>query len=433
MGVMRAEWTGLGGIGRASLLGLLVAAVLAIGLGFFIPRAARDHLVDARLGSATGVVGGLSADQLLALESNDSEALSRLDSVVRLRLLGGETVRVKLWAPDGTIVYSDVEPLIGQNFEMGDDVLGALEGVSTIGRADLAEPENRFEQGLGSLLEFYVPVMSESGDTVGVFEIYQRSESLDMAVDEIRRNVWLSIGIGLGVLSLFMTSLMVGTARVSSRRRQDAEELVDALIHAQDDERDRIVGALHDDVGQPLYRVLYGLQGSRALVAPDGPVGPELARLEDLVREVDDTLRSEMRMLRHPIIEDVGLREALSELVETTRAETDLRIELDANDAVGELSLVTESALYRTVAEAVTNIRRHAGASRVAITLRRHRGRVAVAVVDDGSGYRGGEGLGLTTTRQRLEALGGGLSVVGLGRTGTELSGWVPVAMGGGA
>jgi signal transduction histidine kinase len=118
--------------------------------------------------------------------------------------------------------------------------------------------------------------------------------------------VWLSIASGLGVLGLFMGSLTVANARVLNRRRRQAEELFQALLQAEDAERHRIVGALHDDVGQPLYRLLYGLQGCRARVEGASAVATELEQLEALVREVDGTLRAELSALHRGVTDEVG-------------------------------------------------------------------------------------------------------------------------------
>ncbi|MFQ5427084.1 MAG: sensor histidine kinase, partial [Gaiellales bacterium] len=409
---------------------VLISAVWAVSLGLMIPSAARDHLLDARLQLLQRVADDLNEDQLLLTGPDEVVDVEALDEVVRLRLIGGETVRVKLWSAGGTVVYSDVEQLIGRSYHLHEKALGAFDGRPTAGNADLSQQESELERGLGPLLEFYVPVTLGSGETVAVFEVYQRPDSLNKAVSGIRRNVRISIGAGLGALSLFWASFTIGNARVINRRRRQAERLVASLIRAQDEERDRIVGALHDDVGQPLYRVLYGLQGSRARVEPRSGLDLELARLETLVRGVDDTLRSELRLLHHPLVSDVGLGDALSELVQLTRDEAGLAIDLDMDGIPADLGGVAESALYRTAAEALTNVRRHADATTVKVRLHRGSNRVCLDVHDDGRGFEGVEGLGLVKARERLEALGGKLSVRARRGGGTLLSAEVPVATG---
>ena len=96
---------------------------------------------------SNGVVGG------------DAASLAAIDALVVDGVLRDPIVRVKIWAPDGTIVYSDVPELIGERFDLGTDELAALR-TNTVEAdiSNLSEPENRFERDFGQLLEVYLPV-----------------------------------------------------------------------------------------------------------------------------------------------------------------------------------------------------------------------------------------------------------------------------------
>ena len=85
------------------------------------------------------------------------------------------------------------------------------------------------------------------------------------------------------------------------------------------------------------------------------------------------------------------------------------------------------AALFRATREAVTNARKHAGAARLAIRVTEEHTRVTVDVEDDGTGYEGDVGVGLHTNRDRLEALGGGLSILRTEGGGTLFRAWVPL------
>lgn len=421
------EWRELGALGRVALVGVVLSAGLAVVLGFSISAAARGHLLAARADLIEVVASDLVARGMVPTgRPADPAVLEALDEAVERRLLGGETVRVKVWDPDGVIVYSDASQLIGRTFPLGEGARRAFAtGETAVGIPDLSAPENVYERNLGTLIEYYVPVQDSSGTPVALFEVYQRADALEGALAGIRRNVWVSIGSGLGILGLFMGALTVSTARVLNRRRRQAEGLLGSLLRAQDEERRRIVGALHDDVGQPLYRLLYGLQGSRARLPQGSEVTEELGRLTDLVREVDRTLRGELRLLHRGLAEDLGLERGLSELVEATRRETGLRVELSVEETP-EVDPTTRSALLRAAQEALLNVRKHAGAKAASVRLERRGARVVLEVSDDGRGWRGQQGLGLITTRERLEAIGGGLRIgPGNGR-GTVVRAWVP-------
>lgn len=419
---VRAEWSEIGGLGRLALAGVVASLVVAVVLGFAITRAVRDHLLHSRsdlFAAVTGELATLNPDP--AAHQVDLE----FDEAVRLRLLGGETVRVKLWLPDGTIAYSDSPDLIGRTFELSASAESALLGEASYLISDLSDPAHAGERDLGRLIEFYIPY--GAGDApIAAFEIEQLTSSLDESMSLIARNVWLSIGSGIAVLGLFLAALIVARASDLNRRRRQAERLLASLLRAQEEERERIVGALHDEVGQPLYRLLYGIEGSRSKVGPGHPAATELQQLSSLVRDIDAILRREMRILHGGLEADAGLERALTGLVELTRSETDLDVVLDS-DIPTEPDPVPRAAILRAVREGVTNARKHSGAGTVEVVARGTDSLLTVEVVDDGSGGRIVPGLGLSTTRERLEAIGGGLAVTSRRGEGTRYRVWIPL------
>jgi two-component system NarL family sensor kinase len=417
------DWEEIGGLGRIALIGLGLALVVTIVLGFSITRAARGHLLDARASMVEVAIRELPA---IAADGSSSAAdLARLDAHVRIHILGGETLRVKVWAPDGTVLYSDLPELIGQRFDVTQPALTAFAGGTGTLISDLSDPAHAVDRDRGELIELYVPILDESGSVVSVVEVEQDVTALNRALGRIGRNVWLSIGIGLFVLGIFMTALLIARGRELNRRRRQVEELLRSSYRAQEVERRRIVGALHDDVGQPLYRVLYGLEGSRARLADDDPVVEELGRLEDIVKGMDDTLRNELRILQVELAADTGLDVALADLVDVTRREADLDLTFTI-DVTHPPSPEQSVELYRAAREALTNVRKHARASRVAMTVYEVQGRVVLDVADNGVGSAGDSGLGLSTTRQRFETLGGDVDVSAPSGGGTLFRAWLP-------
>lgn len=422
--VVRREWREIGGLGRLAVFGVGASLVVAIALGFSITRSAEGHLLAAQ----TDLLENVSR-QLAGLESPvsapDAATWPEFDEEVNLRLLGGETLAVKLWLPDGLVVYADDPQLVGSRFDLSEEALAAFAGEASGVVVDTSDPAHVLHRDLGSVIEFYIPFSGPAGRPIAVFEIEQRVDSLEAALSRIRTNVWLSIGTGLAALGLFLTVLLVARLRDMSHRRREAEEMFGDLLRAQDEERRRIVGALHDDVGQPLYRLYYGLDGSVAQLDEGHPVRGELERMRSLVSTVDETLRAELRLLHEDLTTDVGLEVALAELVDTTKEESGIEVEFDYRVDT-EPPELARTALYRAVREGVTNARKHSGASRVGIVVREGDGNITAEVTDDGSGYVGKAGLGLMTTRERLEAIGGGLTVRAR-RRGTAYRVSVPV------
>lgn len=427
----RAEWGEIGIVGRVAFAGVVLSLAVAVGLGIWIPRLVRQHLLQARAGLIASIGDEIASRGLVPVGPPSSASYERLREEIELSLLGGETVRVKLWTVDGTVAYSDDERLIGHRFALTPAGERALSGSPSFAVSDLSEPSHALERPLGELMEFFVAVHDPAGATIGLFEVEQRTDALNASLANVRRNVWLAIGTGIGLLGIFMAALTVSSARVLNRRRRQAEQLLGSLFHAQEEERRRTVGALHDDVGQPLFRLLYGLEGSRATLPPDHPVGSELERLADLTRDIDRTLRTELRTLHRGVDEDLGLASAIEQLVDSTMAETELVIdlEMDGIDA-SELGHAAKVALVHAVREAVTNVRKHANATRATVELRASQQEVTATIRDDGRGTRSTEGLGLRTTRERLEAIGGKLNVRSTRGRGTVFRASVPISGG---
>jgi len=210
-----------------------------------------------------------------------------------------------------------------------------------------------------------------------------------------------------------------------NRRRREAESLLGEVLTASDDERRRIVGSLHDDIGQPLYRVLYGLEGVTARL--DTPaLTREIDGLKVLVREIDGALRTELRTLHSGLVDGDDFDAALERLAEATRFESGLAVEVTGSVRGVRLSSTGATALFRATQEAVINARKHASASVLRIRVAPVSTGVEVTVEDDGVGWGERDGMGLSTTRQRLAAIGGGLRVKRLSPRGTRFVAYVP-------
>ncbi len=422
---VRREFQELGNVGRTTFVALCLSAVVAVALAVSIPRQVESHLLQAELDTFQRIAQDMADEGIIPPAPHDPEALAGLDVEIRTRLLGHDTVRIKLWSPDGAVVYSDATGLIGNTYPLTEDRTRAFNGETIMDTPDLALPENAFERDLPSLHELYIPVYDSTGEVVSVFEVYHLTEPIDSTVGRIRRNTLLSISIGFVMLGIFTAVLIVANGRALARRQRMTEELFGDLVRSQADERIRIIGALHDDIGQSLYRIHYGLEDMKSRAAHDGQIAEDLDRLGALVSNVDKALRAELRLLHYGTGEELALGPALDELAEVTEMESDLNVSVDVrtNRVLSPAGRVT---LFRAAREAVTNTRKHADANTVTIEVDDKGPNVRLSVRDDGTGIQGSEALGLTTTRERLEALGGGLRVKPGRRGGTKFVAWLP-------
>jgi signal transduction histidine kinase len=203
-------------------VGLGAAALLAVGLGLFIPREVEQHMLQSEMAANTEVLQALLGTA--TLQPTDSNQIVALDRFVRQSILHGYFVRVKLWDPRGKVIYSDEPALVGRRFPLSDELRKALGGVPQAEISDLSDPENRLDRKLGSrLLEFYLPVRS-GGRVQAVWEVYQSLKRFDAELGRIRVAVWTSVAAGLFVLLVFLLSSFGSLLSAVQRRRREAEQ-----------------------------------------------------------------------------------------------------------------------------------------------------------------------------------------------------------------
>jgi two-component system sensor histidine kinase UhpB len=212
--------------------------------------------------------------------------------------------------------------------------------------------------------------------------------------------------------------------RLEAERRESSRR----ALAAQEAERLRIARGLHDEVGQVLTGVLLHLD---ALVDAD----PETRRRRadetaQAVRQALEEVRRIAQELRPELLEHLGLVSALTELSRTFADRSGIVVERHFGRDLPRLSQEAELAVYRVTQESLTNVARHAQASRVGLTLEPGAGSVVLRVADDGRGMSetasaNGRG-GLRGMRERALLVGGALAVKPSGEGGVEIRLEVP-------
>ncbi len=190
-------------------------------------------------------------------------------------------------------------------------------------------------------------------------------------------------------------------------------QLSGAIIQAQEAERQRVARELHDEAAQALTSLLVRI---RMLERADDPLAARqhTRELRELTAGALEQVRRVALELRPTILDDLGLLAALEWRVDEFNAAGSARATLSAECCELRLPHEAELALFRVAQEALTNVARHAGASRVALTLRCDGGWITLEIADDGRGFdpaTTGGGLGLRGMRERLALLGGSLEI----------------------
>ncbi len=232
--------------------------------------------------------------------------------------------------------------------------------------------------------------------------------------------------------------LLVTLNDITEARRAEEERvhLLGRLISAEEEERRRIAGELHDGTGQALTSLLLQLRALQQAPSLD-KVRSDLDLLRKSTADAVEDLRRISRGLHPSVLDDFGLVPALRRMVEDTGAAGKLKVSFSA-DGLEQLRLprAVEVAVYRTAQEALNNAVKHAAAKAVQVSLRQEQEALQVVVSDDGAGFdveatlqraARENRLGLLGIRQRMELLGGSAEILSRPGEGTTARLLVPM------
>jgi two-component system, NarL family, sensor histidine kinase UhpB len=225
-----------------------------------------------------------------------------------------------------------------------------------------------------------------------------------------------------GVVGRVVSAFNSMLDRLETERQRSAQR----ALAAQEAERVAIARNLHDEVGQILTGVLLqlGLLGDQA---PNRR--REIDETKEAVRRALDEVRRISSELRPEMLDHLGLTSALTELSSAFSRRTGIRVERRLETFDG-FSPQTELAIYRVAQEALTNVARHAAATRVSLALDRFSDYVELRIADDGCGFPNGapaeEHGGLRSMRERAVLVGGRLNVASAPSGGVEVRLQVP-------
>lgn len=199
---------------RFILLGTVVFVALGVFLSTLIAPVLNTFILDQRKLNSVVFANRLAADILspedFAQPARDEEHLARFKQFTTLLQVPG-LFRIKIWNPDGTIVYSDEERLIGVQFQLPEGVTKALslEASAKIETFDTNDPHHKYELSFVEGLEVYAPItFGNSAEVIGVIETYSRVGFINQQIDELKtffiQRVTLSLAVMFSMLSLIV-------------------------------------------------------------------------------------------------------------------------------------------------------------------------------------------------------------------------------------
>jgi signal transduction histidine kinase len=298
----------------------------------------------------------------------------------------------------------------GIEFERGHGVLG---GVWERGTA-LATPitgtgfrRQQLLEGLGFAGVVFVPIVRE-GDVTGVVECFTDDlEGIDQALLDVIEQIGGQIGVAYE-----RAERMRELEEQEERRRH----VLGALLRAEEDAKAQLASDLHDDTIQVMVAAQLALDRlERAMANGDlARTLPAVASARQTIHAATERARHLMFQLRPQVLTERGLEAAVRGLLEDAAADGGLRFELTST--VERYPRALENLCYRVLQEAITNVRKHAQARTVSVTMREQAGAIVCQVSDDGVGFdlenaldrdRMRLHLGLESMRERVSVAGG--------------------------
>jgi len=256
-------------------------------------------------------------------------------------------------------------------------------------------------------------VVRHSGEQLVELRAARRSEPLNHQDERMLRAAAAQLGMVLHAASLAI-------------ELQHARE---RLVSSREDERRRLRCELHDGVGPTLAGIALGLESAnRAVGADQQRANALIAETRSDVAHLISDVRRVVDGLRPPMLDEVGLAGALTQLGNVFGSRTDCAVVVRAAD-LPSLSAAVEVAAYRIGAEALTNVFKHARSTRCEVSLAVSDGRLMLDVIDNGVGGASSRdgGTGLPSIAERAAELGGELEVESTS-SGTHVRACLPLA-----
>jgi signal transduction histidine kinase len=385
-----------------------------------------------------------------------SDDLANLDKITDVFAQRHHVMSIKIWRPDGTIMFSSQKDLIGRKFS-NVEFQPSLKGEIKAGMAILDEDDGHFERTLAvPLYEIFAPLYQiGTGKIIAVAEFY---ENADDVVDERASTVrtsWLIVGgSSLVMLVALFTIVYRGSAQIEQQRsllkrklREQAslrrtnsqleKKMRDALTESAriDDLIQRRLGVeLHDGPAQLVALVLLRLDETRNASKGTSASGAIVDDLRRVASEALKDIRSIANGLFLPSVDDTNNPvEVVETVINAHERRTNSVVALSVSDVPEHLPIDIIRCVGRVVQEALNNSFKHAGAAGQAVSIVVRDNALVLSIRDSGPGIGDSnsapaEKLGLKSIKYRVEAVGGVLELKSQPGRGTEVRCKIPLA-----
>lgn len=275
------------------------------------------------------------------------------------------------------------------------------------------------------------------GTGIYLDDIYRNIEARKLDIrDRVQKAFMVIFTIAIvALIGVFLSGIVI---QLNERKLADTKlkELTQRIVEFQEEERGRVSRELHDGISQILVSVKYSIELAidRINQGADNAIEPMEKGANGLKQAIAEVRRIS-RDLRPSVLDDIGLSAALDSMSDEFGERTGIDVSFKGHPFTKKLGPEIKTTLFRIAQEALTNIERHSGASRVTIELVKRVDGVRMIVSDDGVGFdvlrmdgrkNGFQGIGLRNMQERLEFHGGELTVWSSPDKGTVVEARLP-------
>jgi len=384
----------------------------------------RTHELEALNEIGYAITSTLDLQDVLTLIADHTNHLMGVEAT---SLLLHDQANEELWFAAASGAHANA--VLGERLPVGQGISGWVCQHGEPALVPNVSDDPRWFSGFDTEDEFItrsvlcVPLRSK-GQIIGVIEaVNKRNGSFD------QEDVWLLSSLAAPAATAIENARLFEQVHAG---REQLQALSRRLVEVQEAERGHVARELHDETGQAISSLLLGLSLLEREADKPEAVVSRAVELEALADEMLENLHRLSVNLRPAALDHLGLVAALDQYVTSFASQNSIEVQFETV-GLGEerLRSEVETALYRIVQEATTNVVRHAQATRVDVLLERRGGRVVVIVEDDGVGFDPGTAmqsgrLGLFGMQERAKMLGGALEVESTPEAGTTVLVEVP-------
>jgi signal transduction histidine kinase len=435
--------------------GVLLLGMLAFGT--WVSRRIEHGVADMAANSAALYVNSFIAPHLQTLSSRDTlnnDDIQALQQAIESRALRIHVTAVHVWTRSGRVVYSTNADMIGRTFPPTPGLLRAADGEVAVEFDDLDHDVHAAKKSSGPpLIEIYAPVRDEnSGAVIAVLEFYERGDTLKAKLYAAEWHTWIVTGlITIAMMGTLFSIVFDGSKTIDQQREsltQRIAELSD-LLHQNEVLRARVERAarnatensesimrrlgsdLHDGPAQLIGLALLRLDGLKATELDRENLTVIRSALLESLSDVRDLCAG----LVLPTLQNFNLQDALMFIVHDHERRTRTSVCCDLSVLPSDAPQFVKICLFRFVQEGLNNAFRHAEGRGQQIRASSDGKTITVYVIDRGPGIAltialDGVHFGLTGLRDRIESIGGTMTINSKPGEGTRLTAVLPLTPG---